>query len=88
MTSGKHPHSGRGTPVMRMPEEVTPYFLLIPIKMDVNPSTTTEFSIGPASQPTSPASATSFNTTSRDARPLPVTRISQLASPSSSQVFI
>lgn len=52
------------------------------IFVDYHPSTTTAFSIGPASQPFKPVSATRPITTSLAAFPLPQTRTSQSVSPS------
>src|SRR5512133_3017275 len=66
-----------GIPVILIPADCTPNCLLIPIRTEVSPSATTEFSIGPASYPTIPAARTRSSTLTRAALLPPQTSTSQ-----------
>src|SRR5919109_2506748 len=78
-------HEGRGAPVILIPACLEPYSLLMLMSTLVRPSTTTEFSIGPASQPIRPAASTSVRTSVRALLLVPVTSTSHSTSSSPSK---
>src|SRR5690606_23434900 len=63
-------------PVIRIPDEGTLYFIFRPMSIDVIPSTTTVFSITPASQAFKPISSAKPITISRDSLLPPATKTS------------